>query len=410
MIRVAVAQKGAREHFLVPRALEREGALAVMVTDWLTPQNPCLVGIARIVGGAAARSIGAYRAPVPRDRIRALRGWGLRSRVRLQLASRFGDQRAATLHSDVGFARRVAGMELPEHNAFFGYSYASLEAIEAARERGAFVVLDQLDPGPEEHRLIEEEEARFPEFVDAHPGMPEVYFERVKREWSLADLILVNSEWSRDCIVRHGAEADKIAVLPLAYEDDITPEPPRPAGSPVRVLWLGRVALQKGISYLLEAARLMADQPVEFRIAGRLDIREDVLRRASGNIRWLGKLSREDVMAEFRSADLFALPTLSDGFAITQLEAMAHGVPVVATVHCGRVVRDGKNGFVVPARNAQALCSAVSRFVDNPESRVGLSENASRTARSYSLERFSTGLIGLLREHIARRDKCKGSS
>ena len=64
---------------------------------------------------------------------------------------------------------------------------------------------------------------------------------------------------------------------------------------------------------------------------------------------------------------MFVLPTLSDGFAITQLEAMSHGLPVVATPCCGEVVADGIDGFVVPARNPDALAKAFQRYVAEPD-------------------------------------------
>jgi glycosyltransferase involved in cell wall biosynthesis len=57
---------------------------------------------------------------------------------------------------------------------------------------------------------------------------------------------------------------------------------------------------------------------------------------------------------------VFVLPTLSDGFAITQLEAMAHGLPVIATPNCGNVVTDGQDGLIVPARHPQAIAEAIT--------------------------------------------------
>jgi len=57
----------------------------------------------------------------------------------------------------------------------------------------------------------------------------------------------------------------------------------------------------------------------------------------------------------YRSADVFVLPTLSDGFAITQIEAMSHGLPVIATPNCASVVENGVDGLWCPQKTAEHL-------------------------------------------------------
>jgi glycosyltransferase involved in cell wall biosynthesis len=302
------------------------------------------------------------------------------------------------LRDDTGFARRVAAARLPAHDALFAFSYAALEALQAAKSRGKFVILDQLDPGLEEHLIIREEERRFPQLVAAPRDEPDAYYDRMKAEWALADRIVVNSEWSRDCIVKHGATPDKIHVVPLAYEPEARPAAPRPAGCPVRALWLGRVTLQKGVQYLLQAAERLAGQPVRIQVAGALAIRPEALRDAPPNVEWFGKVTQEKALALYREADIFVLPTLSDGFAMTQLEAMAHGVPVVATTHCGRVVEDGVNGYLVPARDPDALAAALRRFVDAPDARLPMVPACLATAARFTVARYADALRAVLPE------------
>jgi glycosyltransferase involved in cell wall biosynthesis len=82
---------------------------------------------------------------------------------------------------------------------------------------------------------------------------------------------------------------------------------------------------------------------------------------------------------------VFVLPTLSDGFAITQLEAMAHGLPVVTTPNCGRVVTDGVDGFIVPARDSRALADALVRLDSDRSLLREMSRNALQTVKRYDL-------------------------
>jgi glycosyltransferase involved in cell wall biosynthesis len=89
------------------------------------------------------------------------------------------------------------------------------------------------------------------------------------------------------------------------------------------------------------------------------------------------------------------LPTLSDGFAITQLEAMAHGLPVIATPNCGEVVSDGVDGFVVLTRDAEALAQTFRRYLAQPELLRSQSAAALVKARQFTLDRLAASLANL---------------
>ena len=118
------------------------------------------------------------------------------------------------------------------------------------------------------------------------------------------------------------------------YPDRFTSE------RPMRVLFLGQINLRKGIARLLKAARSFQSQPVEFLMVGpiQINIPEDL--RSNRNIRWVGPVARNKVRNYYEQADVFILPTLSDGFALTQLEALAHRLPVIASRQCGDVITD----------------------------------------------------------------------
>jgi glycosyltransferase involved in cell wall biosynthesis len=97
------------------------------------------------------------------------------------------------------------------------------------------------------------------------------------------------------------------------------------------------------------------------------------------------------------------LPTLSDGFAITQLEAMAHALPLVVTPNCGRVVTDGIDGFIIPARDGQALAEALVRFDNDRTMLRHMSENALRTALRHNLPSNGVAIQKLVREFRANQ-------
>jgi glycosyltransferase involved in cell wall biosynthesis len=132
-------------------------------------------------------------------------------------------------------------------------------------------------------------------------------------------------------------------------------------------LFLGQVILRKGIQYLMQAAKLLEKEPIQFDVVGPIGISETAVTSAPANVKFHGRATRDQTAGWYQQSDVFILPTLSDGFAITQLEAMSYGLPVVATPCCGAVVSDGMDGFIVPPRNADALAEVLQRYLAEPE-------------------------------------------
>jgi len=309
------------------------------------------------------------------------------------------------LRVDTAFTRAAARRKAPPHDAIFGYSYMSLELFEKARRKGVFTVLDQIDPGPLEFRLVADEMRDHPELAGLPEEFPLAYYERLKREWNLADLILVNSEWTRDAIVSEGADPAKIEIIPLAYEpltglSSAKSQPPSTAADGLKVLWLGQVNVRKGIHYLLEAAKLLQAESVRFLIAGPRQIRSEVVAGASPCVKWLGPVPRPETPKVYASCDIFVLPTLSDGFAITQIEALAHGLPLIVTPNCAKIVKEGKTGYQVPARDAGALAGAVRRFLKDPQLARTMSSSCRHSASVYSVDAYGARLIEILEARL----------
>ena len=313
----------------------------------------------------------------------------------------------AFAQTDAAFAAAVAQLRLPSHDVFFGYSYASLETLAVEKKRGVLTVLDQIDPGAVEFRVVAEEMARFPELAGPPLEFPAAYYERNRREWALADRIVVNSEFCREALIKQGVPSEKLAVIPLAFETNAEKQKAesrnlspstfnhQPSTTPLRVLFLGQVNVRKGIHYLMEAAKLLANEPVQFDVVGPMIILPAAVASAPRNMKFHGPVSRDGAAEWYRQADFFVLPTLSDGFAITQLEAMACGLPVVTTPCCGNVVTDGVDGFIVPARDADALAGALHRYLAEPDLLRSHQTAAFAKSKQFTLNRLRTNLLNL---------------
>jgi glycosyltransferase involved in cell wall biosynthesis len=146
----------------------------------------------------------------------------------------------------------------------------------------------------------------------------------------------------------------------------------------------------------MEAARLLLHEPIVFDIYGPIQITDHALSQMPKNMQFFGSVSRLKVAELYQEYDVFVLPTLSDGFAITQLEAMAYGLPVIATPNCGRVVTDGCDGFVVPPRDAETLATRIFALSRDPALRTHMSDTARWTIRRFSLKSVASILSNAL--------------
>lgn len=414
-MKVLVVQKGSREHYAVAQALYQQGMLAGLFTDWYAFEDASsrgalsvAVALSRFWGKRNRRAALAARCEaIPDELVRAfpLRSLYWKWRERRGLSR--GLSVEAFVETDRAFAATITRHPLPAHDVFFGYSYASLEMLQYEKERGVFTVLDQIDPGPVEYRLVAEEMTRHPELSGMPAPFPKEHFARARREWDLTDMIVVNSEWSREAIIAEGAAPEKIEVIPLCYEKRIestnAESRTRKMGEPLRVLFLGQVNVRKGIHNLIEAARQLTKEPVEFLIVGQSDIRNEAMAKAPQNMRWMGAAPRSQVPEYYRKSDVFVLPTLSDGYAITQLEAMAYGLPVIVTPNCGRVVEDGVTGFIVPASDPGALVSVIRRLIGNPALLGRMHGQCTAAVDRYSVESYGRRLTQAIRLRMGTR-------
>jgi len=403
------AQIGAREHYAVPRVLHRDGRLGALYTDYWA--GKLIRGAARTTKARRLRSLATrfHRelegAPVI--------SWNARS-LACEIGIRPQKNQVYESFIKVGasFAVRVrdalAGRnDLGSDSIFFSYDTGALEVMEWCREHGIKCILNQMDPSRVEVEMVQEEEKRWPGWCAQPLTVPEEYFRRREREWALADYVMVNSDFCRQALIRQGVPVEKVAVVPLCFEGEAgmrqvekvetTIQKSKPK---LRVLFLGQVILRKGIQYLLQAAKMLESEPIQFDIVGPVGISGAAIASASSNMIFHGRATRDQTANYYQRNDVFVLPTLSDGFAITQLEAMSYGLPVVATPCCGEVVSDGTDGFIVPPRDADALAKALLRYVRNPELTRFQSNAALARVRQFSLDHLAANLR-ILEQRVA---------
>lgn len=229
----------------------------------------------------------------------------------------------------------------------------------------------------------------FPEFVESKRPLARRAIEATLRR---ADRILVLTEATRTFLATV-VEPGSLRKLPNFV--DVQPFGALPDRSrregPVEILFVGWILEAKGIGELLEAAECVPE--ARFTIVGPADpafLRriEPAVRALAERVRLLAPRPREQLLSLYREADLFVLPTWREGFPNVVLEAMAAGLPVVATP-VGAIpdaIRNDSEGLLVEPRNPRELARALTALVRDPERRRAMGARArTRVEAEFSL-------------------------
>lgn len=388
--RYAVLQAGARMHYAVPALLARAGALAAFYTDLHASHRPLqwlqAVCPSRLQPRPLRRLLGR-RLPddLPRSLVRDQPLSGLLSAAGLAAAA--GDARVLERAGRERFAGASA--------IYTNFINNDLDTVRQARDQGLTVV-HELIIGADVGRILLEERRRFPGIEP--DGEPEAVVEAGialdLEKWRLSDQVLVPSTYCFDSCIALGCDPARLQLVPYGIPEhwfDLEPDP-----VPGRVLFVGQVGLRKGNHVLAEACRLLRRRGVHFdcRVVGPPLV--DLSNPLFEGPHYLGQVPRSQVREEFRRADLFVLPTLADSFALVHLEAMACGVPVITTPHCGSLVRDGQEGFLVPIRDATALADRIAQLLADRALRSRMGAAARLRAEDHSWRRYGERLLAAL--------------
>jgi len=160
-------------------------------------------------------------------------------------------------------------------------------------------------------------------------------------------------------------------------------------------LFAGSLVPVKGVAYLIEAWRMVERECQDARLLivgdgpDRDGLRSAVEQAGVGDsVCFAGRVPNPDVALYMAAADLFVLPSLSEGFPLVVLEAMASGLPVVVSNVTGlaEIVADGENGLLVPPTDVKRLAAAMVRLIESPEERdrIGRANREAAAARSWT--------------------------
>jgi glycosyltransferase involved in cell wall biosynthesis len=221
-----------------------------------------------------------------------------------------------------------------------------------------------------------------------------------------ADRIITTSLYSSERIAQfYGVSSAQISIVPepidLQAWQNALRKAPRERG-PLRVLSVAHLYPRKGVDRLLHAfARVRTESVLKIVGIGPERERLEHLARElaiADRVYFLGQLSFQALVAEYRNAAVFALPTSQEGFGIVFLEAMASSLPIVAgrAAAVPEVVKEGVNGFLVDPDDREALARTVARLLENPETRLSMGSAGFDRVRQYDAPIVARRFLELL--------------
>jgi glycosyltransferase involved in cell wall biosynthesis len=224
----------------------------------------------------------------------------------------------------------------------------------------------------------------------------------------ITDGVITVSKKNQDNILSLLTNKQVINLLNCVDTESIQPDSTSLTKAPVNLLFLGRVGYQKGVFDLVDAIRAIHFEGIDVHvwIIGPEEIKGDYIKifekledyQLISTCEILGNISRDEVLGLLKRSSFLVLPSYYEGLPMSILEALATGLPVIATTVGGipEAVKDGYNGFLIPVGDIQVLANRISQLITNPELRATMGRNSREVAeRDFDVVSYVNKLISL---------------
>jgi glycosyltransferase involved in cell wall biosynthesis len=215
--------------------------------------------------------------------------------------------------------------------------------------------------------------------IDKVPIEPR-FIDREEAEYAQADAITVPSEFSRRSFIEMGVPSEKLHRIPYGVQLERFQRVAEPPQDQFEVMFAGQVSLRKGVPYLLQAFAQLKHPRKRLRVVGGLtsEIGPILSRLPQDNVEFLGHLSQDRLIAIMSTSHVLVLPSIEEGLALVQAQAMACGCPLISSTNTGGedLFTDGVEGFVVPIRSPEAIAARLQQLAGDPDLQQRMSEAA----------------------------------
>ncbi|MFC1539554.1 glycosyltransferase family 4 protein [Candidatus Latescibacterota bacterium] len=262
-----------------------------------------------------------------------------------------------------------ASYNIPEDtDIFIGWSSSCLRSLRKARQCGAKTIVER----GSSHRLFQGKILR-EEYnkwgLNPQTDHPKIV-EKELKEYEEADYIAIPSNFVKNTFLEYGVSENKLIHVPFGV--DLTHFYPSPKMDDIfRVIFCGTLNIRKGIPYLLQAFSELNLKNAELWLIGTKS--EEIIpflkKYSSPNILHKGPFPEFELQKYYSQGSVFCIPSIEEGLALVQPQAMACALPLICTTNTGGsdLITDGSEGFILPIRDIEALKEKILFFYENPD-------------------------------------------
>lgn len=293
--------------------------------------------------------------------------------------------------------------ELPK--AVYGYEDSCLNTFQAAKKRNLHCIYElPIAYWKTAQAILSEEAQRYPEWEATLLGNRDSASknEHKTQELALADLILCPSDFVQNSLPKAIREKTASAVVPYGGPV-LAPRKAIPTFSKkLRFLFVGSLSQRKGLADVFEAFKMLKRTDIELIALGPQLLPLSFYYQQYPLFQWEKPRSNTEILHYMQTCHVLILPSLVEGRAIVQLEALACGLPIIITEHTGGadLVDNFKTGITVPIRSPAKIAEALSWFADHKHFLPELQELCLQKAKAHSWERFGKALIQAIQTQL----------
>jgi len=415
--KVVVVHRGARDGYQVARALSEAGMLECLITDLYWPADRAWArGLARFLPASVRQMLMArYAARLPSRNVRfALPSGPISFALDKLPRVGFEQRRRAQRWNDAELGRQAGQRAKTSGAQLLSYSYYGFHAFSHDEKPG---MLFQVHPHPASvRRILARELADHPDCSASlekewELSLPTEDFDRLTSESRMAAHILCASSFTRQTLIENGAPAERIDVIPYGVDLKRFAPLKRTSGTdgkgPLRLLFVGTINQRKGIKYLLEALRLLKTKQVELTVCGRVVDDLSLFKPFGSQVVVRPSVSIAELVEAYQAADVFAFPSLAEGFGQVLLEALASGLPLLSTTHTAApdLIDEGIQGFVVEPCRPDLLAQRLEWLLTHRSQIRDMKYAARRRAEEFTWARFRQGVISSVNRFLVGQEQ-----
>ena len=247
-------------------------------------------------------------------------------------------------------------------------------------------------------RLLAEEAERYPEWEPTLESTrePEEKLFRKEEELRLADRITCPSQFVLDSIPLEVRQKTLCQISPFGSPPCKPVDFKRPKkNDTLKLLFVGSMSQRKGLADLFEAMKLLKGEPISLSILGQPSMPMEFYRKKLADFNYYPPSSNSKVQEIMRKHDALVLPSVVEGRALVQQEALSCGVPIIVTPNAGGedLIDEGNTGHLVPIRSPERVAEKVLCLLDSRESLVDKAEYCIKKAKAYSWSEYAHKII-----------------